>query len=207
MGWRPLFLSVCACCAYSMAIWAGAFSSYRLCLLRLFSGPLGWRVLFLSFVFAVPALWPFGLAPCLLIRLSLLRLFSGPLAVHSWCAYSLALRWFPVLCWLCASLTLWADALSSYPFLVAAPSLWPSGLVPSLPVLCWLLASLALWLAPHVLSFRVCCAYSSWLAPALRILLVALTLFSGDLGWRPIFLLQDLLVLSTCDCWASSLAL
>ena len=118
LGLCRVFLSVCACCAYSLALWAGALCSYlfllvapillwpsglapcvpiRLCLLRLFSGPLGWRPVFLS-VCAASIPWTFGLAPCVPIRLYVLRLFSDPLgwrpvflSVCACCAYSLAL--------------------------------------------------------------------------------------------------------------------
>ena len=178
LGWRPVFLSVCACCAYSLALWAGALCSYQfvlvapilwpsglapcvpicLCLLRLFSGPMGWRPVFLSvcaccayslalwagalcsylFVLVAPILWPSGLAPAPPISLCLLRLFPGPLG------------WRPVFLSVCAccaySLALWAGALSSYPVVLVAPILWPSGLAPCVPIcLCLLRHSLALW--------------------------------------------------------------
>ena len=57
-GWRPLFLSACACCAYFLALCAGAYLPIRLCLLRLFSGSLRWRPLF----------WLSALVPSLPIR-------------------------------------------------------------------------------------------------------------------------------------------
>ena len=100
LGWRPLFLYVCACCAYSLALWAGALSSYPFvqvapvflalwagalcpyvsvcaccaCFLALWAGALSSY----PFVLVAPILWPSGLAPSLPIRLRLLRLFSGP---------------------------------------------------------------------------------------------------------------------------------
>ena len=190
LGWRPLFLSVCACRAYSLALWAGALRSYpflavcalsvcaccafslalwagpagpilfclrlfwhsglapsdpvRLCLLRLFSGPLGWRLPFLSFFCCLR-----------LISLCLLRLFSGFLGWPRW-SYPFVLA--PVL-------ALWAGVLCSYPFVLVAPILWPSGLATS-PSIC----------------------------------LCLLRLFSGPLGWRALFL-------SVCACFAYSLAL
>ena len=103
MRWRPLFLFVRACCAYSLArcasavplvlywicaflaLWAGALSSY-------------------PFMLVSPVLWLSGLAP---------HLF--------------------VLYWFCVSLTLRAGCLSSYPFMLVAPILSPSWLMPHLP--------------------------------------------------------------------------
>ena len=256
--WRALFLSVWACCAYSLAFWAGALCScpfvlvspilwpsglapsvpvlsvFLLCLclftwlalsvpihvflLRLFSGPLGWPPLLLSvcalapilwalwasalcscpFVLVSPILWPSGLAPCLSIRLRMLRLFSGPL---SW------RRLFLPLCACCDS----SLALSSYPFVLVAPILWPSCLAPSVPIrLCFLrLFSRPLGWLPLFLSVCACCAYSLtlWagvlcshpfvlLAPTLWPFVLACSLFirfclsrlfSGPLGWRPLF--------------------
>ena len=268
-GWRCVFLSVCTCCAYSLALGLAPSLPFCLCLLRLFSGPLGWRPLFLClpmclcllcifpgplgwrplflsvcacwvfflalwavalssypFVLVAPIPWPSGLSPSLPIRLCLLRLFSGPLG---WRLLFLSVR----ACW-AYSLTLCACALSSYPFVLVAPILWPSGLAPCLPMCLCLLCifsgplgwrplflsvcaccaySLALWVG--ALSSSVfqcvyaCCAYSlalwvgalssypfvlvgsfSWpsgLSPSLPIRLCLLRLFSGPLGWRPVF--------------------
>ena len=87
LGWRPVFLSICACCAYSLALWAGALCSY-------------------AFVLVAPILWPSGLAPCVPIRSCLLRLFSGPLGWRP-CVpirlcllrpFSGPLGWHPLLC-------------------------------------------------------------------------------------------------------------
>ena len=149
LGWRPLFLSVCACCSYSLALWAGARSSY-------------------PFVLVAPIVWASGLSPSLPIRLCLLRLFSGPLGwrpvfqcVYACCAYSLAL-WVG------------AGALSSYPFVLVAPILWPAGLAPCLPI------CLCSW--RRILG-------SSWLAFFLSFLFFVLfASIIGPLGWRPLFL-------------------
>ena len=103
--WRPLFLSVCASCAYSLAFWAGSLFSYPL-------------------VLVAPILWPSGLAASVPIRLCFLRLFSGLLG---W------LPLFLSVCACCAySLTLWAGVLCSHPFVLLAPILWPFVLACSL---------------------------------------------------------------------------
>ena len=83
-----------------------------------------------------------------------------------------------------ASLTLWADALCSCPFVLVAAILWPSGLAPSVPIrLCLLrLFSGPLGWRALLLSVFACCACS------------------GPLGWRS-------LLLSVCACCAFSLAL
>ena len=204
LGWRPVFLCVSACCAYSLALWAGALCSY-------------------AFVLVAPIPWTSWLAPCVPIRLCLLRLFSGPLG--SPCVptrlcllrlFSCPLGWRPVFLSVCAcsaySLALWVGALCSYPFVLVAPILWPSGLAPSLPIFFCLLgifSSLMGW-RPVFLSICACCAYSlalwaralcsypfvlvapilcpSGLAPCVPMRLCLLRLFSGPLGWRPVFL-------------------
>ena len=198
LGWCPLFLCACACCAYSLALWAGALSSYMfvlvapilwpsrlvppfcLCLLRLFSGPLGWRPVFLyvcaccayslalwagalnsyPFVPVALILWPSGLAPCLPMCLCLLRIFSGPLG------------WRPLFLSVCAccaySLAGWAGALSSHLFVLFAAYSWV------------LLAGFFLFLFSVLCWF---CVYNwpSGLAPSLPICSCLLRVFSGPL--------------------------
>ena len=203
LGWRPPFLSffavcalsVCACCAFSLALWAGPSVPILLCLrlfwhsglaisvpihvflLRLFSGPLGWPPLLLSVCALAPSLLPSGLACSVPIRLCLVRLFSGPLgwrilllSVYARCAGCLAL---------------WAGALCSYPFVLVSLILWPLVLARSL-FYPFLLVAPILW--PFVL------------ACSLFIRLCLLCLFFGLLGWRALFL-------SVCACFAYSLAL
>ena len=216
MGWRPVFLSVCACCAYSLSFWAGALCSYafvlvapilwpsglapcvpiRSCLLRLFSGPLGWHPVFLSVcaccayslalgagalssylcglcsVFFGPLGWPLFFS--LFYSLLVLRLI-GPmggrplfLSVRACCAYSLArcASAVPlVLYWICAFLALWAGALSSYPFMLVSPVLWLSGLAFVLHRFCVSLTLRAGGLSSYPFMLAAPILSPSWLMP------------------------------------------
>ena len=136
---RPLFLSVCACCTYSLALWVGTLCSHPFVLVAPILWPSGLAPCSRPFLFAAPILWHFRLAPCVPIRLCLLRLFPGPLGER---------RLFLFICACCAySLALWVGALSSRPFLLVVPILWPSGWR---PLFFW---ASALCSYPFVLSF------------------------------------------------------
>ena len=195
VGWRPLFLSVSACCVYSLGLWAGALYSY-------------------PFVLVAPILLPSGLAASVRIHLCFLRLFSGPLGFCACCAYALVI---------------WASALCSYSFVLVAPIFCPLCWRPLFifvcacpPILCRLgwrplflyvctccVYCLALWAGGLLFYPSVHVALILWPsapAPSVPIRLCLLRLFSGLLGWRPLFVS----ICASCACflvlWAFVLA-